>query len=74
MLSNQLWHQRPCEIDISDPGAVPGASTRIFHGGETGLTGYGKGICAVSGEIPPLSVQNKMNANDNELAPVALAA
>ena len=28
----------------------------------------------VFGEIPPLSVQIKINANDNELAPVALAA
>ena len=29
---------------------------------------------AVFGEIPPLSVQLKMNANDNNVAPVALAA
>ena len=29
---------------------------------------------AVLGEIPPLSVQLKMNANDNNVAPVAMAA
>ncbi len=29
---------------------------------------------AVFGEIPPLSVQIQIDANDNELAPVALAA
>ena len=43
-------------------------------GGETGLTGISKDRYAVFGEIPPLSVQTKMNANDNNVAPVALAA
>ncbi len=38
------------------------------------MTGISKDGYAVSGEIPPLSVQNKMNANDNNVAPVALAA
>ena len=38
------------------------------------MIGSSKDMYVVPGEIPPLSVQNKMNANDNELAPVALAA
>ena len=67
-----------------DPGAVPGTSTIFlklpfypkpaFLGGETGLTIYSKGRYAVFGEIPPLSVQKQMNANDNNVAPVAMAA
>ena len=47
---------------------------RCFKGGDTGLTGYSKDSKAVFGKIPPLSVQNKMNANDNNVAPVAIAA
>ena len=47
---------------------------KFYCGGETGLTGYGKDRYAVSGEIPPLSVQIKMSANDNNVAPVAIAA
>ena len=35
---------------------------------------YSKDRYAVSGEIPPLSVQKQMNANDNNVAPVAMAA
>ena len=65
-----------------DPGAVPGTSTntkpQIYelcsHGGDIGLTGISKDGKAVFGEIPPLSVQLKMNANDNNVAPVAMAA
>ena len=44
------------------------------YGGETGLTRYSKDRYVVFGEIPPLSVQIKTNANDNNVAPVALAA
>ena len=46
----------------------------FMWGGELGLTNYTIKILAVLGEIPPLSVQTKMNANDNNVAPVAVAA
>ena len=46
----------------------------LYVGGELGLTNYTIKILAVLGEIPPLSVQIKMNANDNNVAPVAVAA
>ena len=36
------------------------------------MTNYTIKILAVLGEIPPLSVQIKMNANDNNVAPVAV--
>src|ERR1700722_11004964 len=49
------------EISLSDPGAVPGASTQArsragFGGGEIGSTGDPKGDLLL-GMIPPLSGQ-----------------
>ena len=49
-------------ISLSDPGAVPGASTKVlgkhedFGGGEIGSTGDVKGVL-LPGMIPPLSGQ-----------------
>ncbi len=51
------------EISFSDPGAVPGASTKIslcqnahtdFDGGEIGSTGSLKDVLSL-GMVPPLS-------------------
>jgi len=51
------------EISSSDPGAVPGASTKVrlrknapadFGGGEIGSTGSVKGVLSL-GMVPPLS-------------------
>ena len=66
-------------INPLDPGAVPGASTisaRSNERSQWGRNRIDKGVKGVFslGEVPPLSVQNLIVANDNHKAPVALAA
>ena len=63
-------HLHQCET----AQALFNAYSLLANGGDTGLTGISKDRYVVFGEIPPLSVQIKMNANDNNVAPVAMAA